>query len=100
MTPTLAERQVTILNGKGLHMRPATRFVKLASSFQSEVQVIGNGTTANGKSILDMTILAAECGSTLEISVQGPDAEEAATSLAELVARRFDMMDDGDNEAV
>lgn len=100
MTSSTARRQVGILNPKGLHMRPATRFVKLAGSFRSEVSVLGNGKTVNGKSILDMTSLAAECGSTLEIVADGPDAGDAVSALADLVAARFHMEDDGDAEAV
>ncbi len=55
----IARRQVEIVNTYGLHMRPSSRFVKLASSFQSEVWVHYGGSKANGKSLLDMTSLAA-----------------------------------------
>jgi phosphocarrier protein len=81
-------------------MRPATRFVKLAGTFVSEVTVCCNGNRVNGKSILDMTSLAAECGMVLEMGAEGPDAEDALVALADLVARHFDMPDDGDSEAV
>ena len=47
--------QVEIINGLGLHMRPADKFVKLALQFQSEIRVIHNGNEFNGKSILDLT---------------------------------------------
>lgn len=100
MNPTAASRQAAILNPKGLHMRPSTRFVKLARTFASEVRVHYNGKNVDGKSILDMTILAAECGATLDIQAEGADAEEAVNALADLVAARFHMEDDGDHEAV
>jgi phosphocarrier protein HPr len=100
MSTLAACRQVAILNPKGLHMRPATRFVKLAASFESEVRALCNNKIVNGKSILDMTTLAAECGMTLEIQAEGPDAEEAVSALADLVLARFHMEDDGDHEAV
>jgi phosphocarrier protein len=72
-------------------MRPSTRFVKLAGTFQSEVTVEFQGTRANGKSILEMTSLAAERGTHLELEARGPDAEEAIAALAELVAAGFHM---------
>ena len=100
MPPTSAERQVTILNAKGLHMRPATRFVALASEFQADIRVVGNGKDVDGKSILDMTTLAAECGSTLTIRAGGPDAEAAVSALADLVAAQFHMLADGDHDPV
>ncbi len=93
-----ARRQAVVVNPKGVHMRPSTRFVKLAGSFQSEIRVECNGKSANGKSILDMAILAAECGSILDIVAEGPDAEEAALALADLVTAHFHMDDDGDND--
>jgi phosphocarrier protein len=69
--------------------------VKLASSFQSEVWVHHEGRKANGKSVLDMTSLAAECGTMLDLEARGPDAELAIAALAELVAAGFHMDDEG-----
>jgi phosphocarrier protein HPr len=87
-------RRVEIVNEYGLHMRPATKFVELANSFQSEVWVCHGATRANGKSILDMTSLAAECGATLDLEARGPDAEEALAAVAELVAAGFHMTEE------
>ena len=90
----VARRRVVIVNAYGLHMRPAGKFVALANSFQSEVQVDAGGTKVNGKSILDMVGLAAECGTTLDLEARGPDAEAALDALAELVAAGFHMTDE------
>ena len=91
---TMARRRVQIVNGYGLHMRPATKFVTLAKSFQSEVQVEFQGVKANGKSLLDMACLAAECGTTIELEATGPDAEKCLDALAGLVAAGFYMTDE------
>lgn len=87
--PQVARRQVEITNALGLHLRPADKFVRLASQFQSEIRVDHQGHTINGKSILDLTTLAAECGTRLELEARGPDAEAAVAALAELVLARF-----------
>jgi len=87
----IVRRQVEIVNTYGLHMRPSNRFVKLASSFQSDVWVHFGGRKANGKSVLNMTTLAAERGSTLDLEARGPDAEQAIAALAELVEAGFHM---------
>ena len=100
MSSPVARREAEILNPKGLHMRPSTRFVKLAGTFRSDVRVLHNGKTANGKSILDMAILAAEFGAKIDIQAEGPDSEEAVAALADLVAAHFHMENDGDNEVV
>ena len=93
--PPTARKRVQIVNTYGLHMRPSTRFVKLASSFASDIRVNFRGTLANGKSILEMTCLAAERGNELDIEARGPDAEAAIAALAELVAAGFHMDDEG-----
>jgi phosphocarrier protein len=88
-------RQAVIVNTYGLHMRPSTKFVKLASSFKSDVWVHFEGKKANGKSLLEMTTLAAQRGATLELEAQGPDAEQALAALSDLVAAGFHMEEDG-----
>ncbi len=93
--PPVVRRQVEILNSLGLHMRPADKFVKLALRFQSEIRVTHNGNEFNGKSILDLTSVGAECGTRLELEARGPDAAEALAALAELVAAGFHEDDEG-----
>jgi phosphocarrier protein HPr len=90
----VARRRVQIVNAYGLHMRPAGKFVGLATPFRSEIRVTCGGATVNGKSILDMVGLAAECGTTLDLEARGPDAEEALDALAGLVAAGFHMTDE------
>lgn len=83
------ERRVAILNKHGLHARPAAEFVKLATRFRSEVLVRREDLEVNGKSIMGMMMLAAECGSEITIRAQGDDAEHAVQELAALIERRF-----------
>jgi phosphocarrier protein HPr len=83
------ERQATIVNQEGLHARPAARIVRLASSFASDIELSKDGLDVNGKSIMGVMMLAAECGSEIVIRANGPDAEQAVTALAELVASGF-----------
>src|SRR5258708_35242811 len=92
--PHVVRRQVEILNSLGLHMRPADKFVKLALQYQSEIRVYHNGNEFNGKSILDLTSLAAERGTRLEVEARGLDAEQAIAALAELVLARFHETED------
>jgi phosphocarrier protein HPr len=94
--PTVARRQVKITNFLGLHLRPADKFVKLALKYQAEIRVHYNGNQFNGKSILDLTTLAAECGTPLELEARGPDAAEAIDALADLVSAQFYENDSGD----
>ena len=85
----MIECQATIVNQEGLHARPAARIVRLANSFASEIELAKDGLEVNGKSIMGVMMLAAECGSSIVIRAQGPDAEQAVQALAELVASGF-----------
>jgi len=88
-------RQVQVVNALGLHLRAADRFVRLAQQYRSEVCVHRDGRAGNGRSILDLTTLVAECGSRLEIEVHGPDAEEAIAALCALVEGGFGDAEEG-----
>jgi len=85
----VAQRTVHIVNQLGLHARPAAELVKLASRFRSDISVVKDEMSVNGKSIMGVMTLAAECGSALVIRADGDDAEAAASALAALVARGF-----------
>lgn len=80
-------------NRLGMHARPAMEFVDLAASFSAEVTVLkipDDGTGAvDGKSIMQVMMLAATQGTELEITADGDDAEAAAAKLAALVNRGF-----------
>jgi phosphotransferase system HPr (HPr) family protein len=88
-----ASREVVITNVHGLHTRPVMKFVDLASRFASEVKVHKGGVEpadADGKSVMQMIILAAEAGTPLRIDAEGADADEAVKQLAQLVESKFD----------
>ena len=83
------ERLVTVVNRLGLHARPAAEFVKVASKYEAEITVSRDTMEVNGKSILGVMTLAAECGSQLLLRAKGEDAEAALDALAEVLAREF-----------
>ena len=89
----LIEREAKIVNPLGLHARPAAEFVKLASQFRAAIEVRKDDLAVNGKSIMGVMMLAAECGSSLGIKTDGDDAEQAMTALLALVADGFHEMD-------
>lgn len=90
----IAERHVTILNEKGLHVRPAAALATAAGRFRSRVVVVKDGRAVNAKSSIELLTLAAVPGTALTIRADGDDAEAAADSLARLVNDRFGLRDD------
>jgi phosphocarrier protein len=87
-----ASRDVVICNKLGLHARPAMQFVDIANQFQSSVTVHKGGDEpcdADGKSVMQMIILAAVEGTPMKIEAEGEDAEQAVKKLAELIEGKF-----------
>mgnify|MGYP000109058178 CR=1 FL=1 len=66
-------------------MRPAMQFVDVATKFSSEITVSNNENTVDAKSIMQMSMLAATCGTKLKIKASGSDAQQAVDALRELV---------------
>lgn len=89
---------MVVRNRHGLHARPASEFVKLASGFASEVTVGKEDLEVNGKSIMGVLMLAAEPGAELLLRAEGEDAEEAVASLAEFLRTDEDHADEGEEE--
>jgi phosphocarrier protein HPr len=85
----VVERSAPIVNRLGLHARPAAEFVKVANRFHAHIVVRKDDLEVNGKSIMGMMMLAAECGSALLIRADGDDAEAAVEALLALVAKGF-----------
>jgi phosphocarrier protein len=85
----MQKQTATLVNKLGLHARAAASFVKIASSYQCDITVRYGDKTVSGKSIMQMMMLAAARGSTLEITADGPREEEALRELSELIRNRF-----------
>jgi len=85
----MQSKVITIINKLGLHARAAARFVQLASSFDSDVNISVNGKKVSGKSIMGIMMLAASRGTSVEIITAGSDEKEAMDSLENLILDKF-----------
>jgi phosphocarrier protein HPr len=85
----MIERTVQIVNKNGLHARPAAEIVKISAKFKSEITLVKDGMEVNGKSIMGVMMLAAECGASLGLRADGPDADAALDAIASLIANKF-----------
>ncbi len=85
----MVRKEIKIINKLGLHARAAAKFVTMASVFASEVHLVKDGRAVNGKSIMGIMMLAAGCGSEMEIVAEGIDETQAVCMLSELVEARF-----------
>jgi phosphocarrier protein HPr len=87
MTETVG--RFTIVNQLGLHARAATKLVQLASKFPCDVEVVRDGQSANGKSVMGVLLLCGSIGSILEVRARGERAQECVQAIGDLIAQRF-----------
>jgi phosphotransferase system HPr (HPr) family protein len=79
---TMAEINLVVVDPAGLHARPAARFVQAASRFVSRVVIRESGREADAKSLVALLGLTVRPSSEITLAADGPDAEEAVTTLA------------------
>lgn len=85
------ERAVlTVINRLGLHARAAAKLVAIASRHDASVKVRKDGREVDARNIMALLMLAAAKGSTVEVTADGPQAEQALAEISALFARRFD----------
>jgi len=80
---------VRIANKRGLHARASAKIVEAAARFESEITVVKDGQSVNARSIMGLMMLAASMGTEIEITVEGPDAQEALTAIIALAEAKF-----------
>ena len=78
-----------IRNKRGLHARASAKIVEASARFQSEIHIIKDGQAVNGRSIMGLMMLAASIGSTVMVTAEGPDAQEALTAMLALIEAKF-----------
>jgi phosphocarrier protein HPr len=81
----MVSRTAVVRNSLGIHARAAARFVHAAGQFQSHIRVARGDRVIDGKSIMGVLLLAAARGTTLVISADGPDEEDAVAALCLLI---------------
>lgn len=85
----MTQRTLKIVNEKGLHARASAKLVEVVEGFDADAEVMRDGLSAAGDSIMGLLMLAASRGTTIEIQTTGPDADALADALEALVADKF-----------
>jgi phosphoenolpyruvate-protein phosphotransferase len=75
------ERSTIVRVHEGLHARPATRFVRLAKSFESDVEIVKAGKAVSAKSPVKLMLLAVKENEEVTVRANGADAIEAVEAL-------------------
>lgn len=87
--PFPAVRRATIINRKGLHARASAKLAKVAAEFDAQVFVSHESETADARSIMDLLMLVAHTGCTVEIKGRGPQADAAVDAIVRLIEEGF-----------
>lgn len=82
--------ELQIINKLGLHARAAAKLVKLSSTFGSSIDIEKEGQRVNSKSIMGVMMLAASCGSTVTLHIDGEDEQAAMDAITDLINNRFE----------
>lgn len=86
------ERTVTVVNKNGLHARPSSVLAEGALRFPQTSIVIRKGDLeVDAKSIMELLLLEASCGTVLTLVASGPGSDEALDALEALFEREFDI---------
>jgi len=78
-----------VINKLGLHARAAAKLVSTAQPFECEITLERKGRKVNAKSIMGVMMLAATCGTTVNIALDGSDEATAFNAIKTLFADRF-----------
>lgn len=74
----------------GLHMRPASVFVREAAKFKSKITVFNGDQMADAKSIMGILTLALGNGSVMRIVADGDDEDKAVEHLKKIIKEHLD----------
>ncbi|OJY02499.1 MAG: phosphoenolpyruvate--protein phosphotransferase [Rhizobiales bacterium 63-22] len=75
------ERSTIVRVHEGLHARPATRFVKLAKSFECDIEIAKDGKSVSAKSSVKLMLLGVKENDAVTVRAEGADAIEALEVL-------------------
>lgn len=89
----MIEKKIIIVNTLGLHARPASKIVALASKFHSQIEFHYKNKIVNAKSIMGVMMLAAAKNTEMLLKANGDDEVAAIEALSQLIDNRFNEME-------
>jgi len=89
MVDRVVRKEVRVANPLGLHIRPAYLIARLAGHYESSIEIIKDGQGVNGKSVLEILMLAATQDTVLTIVARGHDAVQAVEALVPVIEQEL-----------
>lgn len=85
----MIQQDIKVVNRLGIHARPAALIAQTAAGFACDIQLTKDNITIDAKSIMGVMMLAAEFGSSIQLTTNGSDEREAAQALKQLFENKF-----------
>lgn len=87
---TKITKTLQITNKRGLHARASSKFAVVANEYpDANITVTKDDEEVTGYSIMDLMMLAAGIGSSIEVSAEGETAQAAIDAITQLVDNKF-----------
>lgn len=81
--------EYVIRDPEGIHARPAGLLIQEVKKYNCSVMLENKGKTADAKRLLAVMSLAAKCGETLAVTVEGDDEENVAAAIKTFLENNF-----------
>lgn len=82
-------RVLVICNQRGLHARASRKLAELALAHRARIEVRCEEETVDATSLMDLLMLGAGCGSSIEVVAEGEDAQAALDAITQLIENKF-----------
>ena len=85
----MVSKVTKVTNEMGFHMRPANVFVTAMTKYQSNINLIVDNKTVNGKSITNIMAACIKCGTELTVECDGTDEQAMLDEAVSLIESGF-----------
>ncbi len=85
----MVSKVTKVTNEMGFHMRPANVFVTAMTKYQSNINLIVDNKTINGKSIMNIMAACIKCGTELTVECDGADEQAMLDEAVSLIESGF-----------
>lgn len=84
------KRSIDVVNVRGLHARASRKLAELALSYDDTIIIVRREEEeADARSLMDLMMLGAGVGTSVEVEAEGPEAEAALNAVEALFAAKF-----------
>ena len=82
----MISQKISVSNPSGLHLRPAVNLWNEAIKYESRIEFLFSGGSANAKSVLSVLGACVKCGDEIELICDGIDEQAAMEALTSVIS--------------